>query len=143
MTTHEEWFAALRDNPSRWVMEAACAMVGEENVHAATVRRLETPSEGADVEVMFAAATTGGILTSTTTWTNTAPHASWLLTPWRLVERVEVEAEGSYNDDAAPTSATVYMDGGEQSLELPLGGGRRVLSEHELEVLRAIMVRVG
>lgn len=103
MTTHDEWFAAVRDNPSRWVMEAACAMVGDENVHAATVRRLETPSDGADVEVMFAAATTGGILTSTTAWTNTASRASWVLTPWRLVERVEVETEGSYNDDAAST----------------------------------------
>lgn len=143
MTTHDEWFATVRDNPSRWVMDAACAMVGAQNVHAATVQRLETPSDGADVKVMFAAATTGGILTSTTTWTNTAPRASWLLTPWRLVERVEVETEGSYNDDAAPTSATVYMDGGEQSLELPLGGGRGDLRENELSMLRAIMARVG
>ena len=143
MTTHDEWFAAVRDNPSRWVMKAACEMVGAENVLAAAARKFIAPREDVQAEVMFAAATTGGILTSTTTWTNTAPRASWVLTPWRLVERVEVEAEGTYNDDAAPTSATVYMDGGEQSLELPLGGGRRVLSEHELGVLRAIMVRVG
>lgn len=143
MTTHEEHLATVSDRASHSVMEAAGRLAGPGHVHAAAVRRLEPPRVGADVEVMFAAATTGGILTSTTTWTNTAPRASWVLTPWRLVERVEVEAEGTYNDDAVPTSATIYMDGGEQSLELPLGGGRRALSEHELEVLRAIMVRVG
>lgn len=123
-------------------MEAACEMVGAENVHAAAARRLESPSEGAEVEVMFAAATTRGILTSTTTWTNTTPRASWVLTPWRLVERVEVETEGTYNDDAKPTSATVYMDGGEQSLELPLGGGRHDLKGHEMELLTAVMLGV-
>lgn len=141
MTKHEEWLAAVGDNTSRWVMKAACEMVGAANVLAAAARKFIAPREDVEAEVIFAAATTGGILTSTTTWTNTAPRASWVLTPWRLVERVEVEAEGTYNGDAKPTSATVYLDGGEQALELPLGGGRRELSEHELEVLRVVMER--
>lgn len=66
MTTHEEHLATVSDRASHSVMQAAGRLTGPEHVHAAAVRRLEPPSEDADVEVMFAAATTGGILTSTT-----------------------------------------------------------------------------